>query len=76
MLAIQHTDYTIHGSQVAVLGLGRTGMTIARTFAALGANVKVGARSSAHLARITEMGLVPFHTDEPERACKRYRYLH
>lgn len=64
MLAIQHTDYTIHGSQVAVLGLGRTGMTIACTFAALGANVKVGARSSAHLARITEMGLVPFHTDE------------
>lgn len=42
MLAIQHTDYTIHGSQVAVLGLGRTGMTIARTFAALGANVKWG----------------------------------
>lgn len=68
MLAIQHTDYTIHGSQVAVLGLGRTGMTIARTFAALGANVKVGARSSAHLARITEMGLVPFHTDEDRKS--------
>ncbi len=63
MLAIQHTDYTIHGSKVAVLGLGRTGMTIARTFAALRANVKVG-QSSAHLARITEMGLIPFHTDE------------
>ncbi|MCY8909037.1 dipicolinic acid synthetase subunit A [Bacillus atrophaeus] len=64
MMAIQHTDYTIHGSRVAVLGLGRTGMTIARTFAALGAKVKVGARSSAHLARISEMGLVPFQIDE------------
>ncbi|MCG8395186.1 dipicolinic acid synthetase subunit A [Bacillus atrophaeus] len=64
MMAIQHTDYTIHGSRVAVLGLGRTGMTIARAFAALGAKVKVGARSSAHLARISEMGLAPFQIDE------------
>lgn len=64
MMAIQHTDYTIHGSNVAVLGMGRTGMTIARTFAALGAKVKVGARSSAHLARISEMGLSPFQIEE------------
>lgn len=64
MMAIQHTDYTIHGSNVAVLGMGRTGMTIARTFAALGAKVKVGARSSAHLARISEMGLSPFQLEE------------
>jgi dipicolinate synthase subunit A len=61
MMAIQHTDYTIHGSNVAVLGLGRVGMSVARTFAALGAKVKVGARKSEHLARITEMGLTPFH---------------
>ena len=40
MMAIQQTDYTIHGSHVAVLGLGRTGLTIARTFRALGADVK------------------------------------
>jgi len=61
MMAIQHTDFTIHGSNVTVLGLGRVGMSVARTFAALGANVKVGARKSEHLARITEMGLTPFH---------------
>jgi dipicolinate synthase subunit A len=47
-----------------VLGLGRVGMSVARTFAALGANVKVGARKSEHLARITEMGLEPFHFNE------------
>jgi dipicolinate synthase subunit A len=63
MLAIQHTDFTIHGSNVAVLGLGRVGMSVARTFRALGANVKVGARKSQHLARITEMTLTPFHLD-------------
>lgn len=60
MMAIQHTDTTIHGSSIAVLGLGRVGMSVGRTFAALGAQVKVGARKTADLARITEMGLTPF----------------
>lgn len=61
MMAIQHTDTTIHGSTIAVLGLGRVGMSVARTFQALGAKVKVGARKSEHIARITEMGLTPFN---------------
>ena len=70
MMAIQHTDITIHGSTVTILGLGRVGMSVARTFAALGAKVKVGARRSEHLARITEMGLTPFHLDELETQIK------
>ncbi|ALC81100.1 MULTISPECIES: dipicolinic acid synthetase subunit A [Bacillus] len=61
MMAIQHTDYTIHGSRVMVLGLGRIGMSIARTFSAIGAKVSVAANESAQLARITEMGLTPVH---------------
>ncbi|RAK23422.1 dipicolinate synthase subunit A [Anoxybacillus vitaminiphilus] len=67
MIVIQHTDFTIHGSRVAVLGLGRVGMSVARAFAALGANVKVGARRSEHIARITEMGLYPFHLNDLEK---------
>lgn len=63
MMVIQNTDITIHSSNLAVLGFGRVGMSVARTFSLLGANVKVGARNSAHLARITEMGLRPFHLD-------------
>ncbi|WP_273125606.1 dipicolinic acid synthetase subunit A [Bacillus weihaiensis] len=70
MMVIQHTDITIHSSNVAVLGLGRVGMSVARTFASLGAKVKVGARDSAHLARITEMGLTPFHLSELEQESK------
>ena len=66
MMVIQHTDITIHGSTVGVLGLGRVGMSVARTFSALGAKVKVGARDTADLARITEMGLEPFHIDHLE----------
>ncbi len=64
MLAIQHTDFTIHGSNVMVLGLGRVGMSVARTFHVLGAKVTVGARKTEHFARITEMGLTPFHLDD------------
>ncbi|WP_018660142.1 dipicolinic acid synthetase subunit A [Heyndrickxia acidiproducens] len=70
MMAIQHTEFTIHGSNVAVLGLGRVGMSIARAFHHLGAHVKVGARKSEHLARITEMGLVPFQLNELEQEVK------
>lgn len=64
MMAIQHTDFTIHGSNVTVLGLGRVGMSVARTFHMLGAKVKVGARKPEHIARITEMGLTPFHLSQ------------
>lgn len=64
MMAIQHTDFTIHGSNITILGLGRCGMSTARAFHALGAKVKVGARKSEHLARITEMGVTPFHLSD------------
>lgn len=67
MMAIQHTDFTIHGSNVTVLGLGRCGMSVARTFHALGAKVKVGARKTEHLARITEMALTPFHLHDLDK---------
>jgi dipicolinate synthase subunit A len=62
MLAIQHTDITIHSSQCMVLGFGRTGMTLARTLQGLGAKVKVGVRRSEHFARAAEMGFQPFYT--------------
>ncbi|CAH0346138.1 dipicolinic acid synthetase subunit A [Bacillus sp. CECT 9360] len=70
MMAIQHTDFTIHGSNVVVLGFGRTGMSVARTFQAIGAKVKVGARKSEDLARITEMAMDPFHLDELSKAVR------
>ncbi|WP_409292355.1 dipicolinic acid synthetase subunit A [Peribacillus sp. SCS-37] len=70
MMAIQHTDYTIHGANVAVLGLGRVGMSVARTFHSLGSRVKVGARKSEDLARITEMSLQPFHIKDLEHEIK------
>lgn len=70
MMAIQHTDFTIHGSKVLVLGLGRVGMSVARTFDALGAKVSVGARKSEHIARISEMALTPFLLNDLENVVK------
>lgn len=64
MMVIQNTDTTIHSSNTIVLGFGRTGMSVARAFAALGAKVRVGTVRSEDMARITEMGLTPFHLKE------------
>ncbi|AOZ94273.1 dipicolinate synthase subunit DpsA [Paenibacillus crassostreae] len=62
MMAIQHTDFTIHGSNCMVLGMGRTGFTMARSLQGLGAKVSVGVRSEEHFARASEMGWEPFMT--------------
>ncbi|RYG73831.1 dipicolinic acid synthetase subunit A [Lentibacillus lipolyticus] len=63
MMAIEHTDFTIHSSRVIVVGFGRVGNTVANKFAALGAKVSVCAKSIMDLARITELGhtAIPFH---------------
>ncbi|AWB44350.1 dipicolinate synthase subunit A [Paenibacillus sp. CAA11] len=62
MIAIQNTNITIHGSNCIVLGMGRTGFTMARTLQGMGANVKIGVRRSEHYARALEMGWKPFMT--------------
>jgi dipicolinate synthase subunit A len=64
MMAIQHTDFTIHGSTSMVLGLGRTGMTLARTLKGLGARVKAGVRKPEDYARAWEMGFEAFYTKD------------
>lgn len=63
MMAIQNTDFTIHGSKTIVLGLGRTGMSVTRAFHGLGAKVSVGVHRPEHLARAIEMGVEGFYTD-------------
>jgi len=60
LLAIQHTNVTIHQSKVIVSGFGRVGQTIARTFSGLGANVKVVANEESLRARAYEMKLDPY----------------
>lgn len=64
MLAIQHTDFTIHSSNCMVLGMGRTGFTMARILQALGAQVTMGVYKTEQYARAFEMGLKPFYTKD------------
>ncbi len=64
MLAIQHTDFTIHSSNCMVLGMGRTGLTMARILQALGAHVTMGVHKTEQFARAFEMGLKPFYTKD------------
>ncbi|MFP7252895.1 dipicolinic acid synthetase subunit A [Terribacillus goriensis] len=63
MTAIKHTDFTIHGSKVVVLGFGRVGISVASKFDALGAKVQVGSIHDADIARISEMGMHAFFLD-------------
>lgn len=67
MMAIQNTDITIHGSNCMVLGLGRTGLTLARTLQGLGAKVKAGVRREESFARAFEMGFEPFYVGDLAR---------
>ena len=64
LMAIEHTDYTIHSSKVIVTGFGRVGNTVANKFAALGAEVSVAANNTRDLARVTEMGLTAIPSDK------------
>ncbi|SFM31365.1 dipicolinate synthase subunit A [Gracilibacillus orientalis] len=52
MLAIQHTDFTIHHANVFIFGYGRVGETTANSFAGLGANVAVISKEETDLARV------------------------
>ena len=65
-MAIEATNITIHGSQSFVLGLGRTGWTLARLLKNMGANVTGVARKVADLARAYEMGIRPVHFSDLE----------
>jgi len=60
-IAMEQTNKTIHGSTVLITGFGRVGMTMARMFFQMGANVIVAARKLADFARIKEMQMRPVH---------------
>jgi dipicolinate synthase subunit A len=67
MMAMQNTDITIHGSSCIILGLGRTGLTLARTLHGLGAKIKAGVRREDSFARAFEMGFEPFYMPDLAR---------
>lgn len=65
-MAMEATTITIHGSESMVLGLGRTGWTLARMLQGIGAHVTGVARKPSDLARAVEMGLHAVHFSDLE----------
>ena len=57
-IAITETPFTIHGSQILVLGLGRVGLTLGWRLKALGAKVYAATRNKKAKARGQEQGLI------------------
>ncbi|SHN16805.1 dipicolinic acid synthetase subunit A [Gracilibacillus kekensis] len=75
MLAIQHTDITIHHAQVFVFGYGRVGETTADSFAGLGANISVISESESDLARIYQKGWAGYSIDQIEHEIEKCQIL-
>ena len=65
-MAMEETKVTLHGSESFVIGLGRTGWTIARMLQGIGAHVTGVARKPADLARAAEMGFKAVHVSDLE----------
>ncbi|AIQ13291.1 dipicolinate synthase subunit DpsA [Paenibacillus durus] len=75
VMAIQNTDFTIHGSEAMVLGIGRTGFTMAKSLQGLGAKVTAGVRKREHFAKAEVMGWKPFMTDRLEEHVTDVDYI-
>lgn len=59
--AILNTDFTLHGSNVLILGYGRIGKVLAKMLAGIGANVFCEARKESDIAMINAMGYTPIY---------------
>ncbi|AKG35167.1 dipicolinate synthase subunit DpsA [Paenibacillus durus] len=75
VMAIQNTDFTIHGSEAMVLGIGRTGFTMAKSLQGLGAKVTAGVRKQEDFAKAEVMGWKPFMTDRLEEYVTDVDYI-
>lgn len=63
-LAMEHSDFTIHRSRSAVLGLGRTGLTLASLLLAMKSTVTVAARRPQDQARARALGFISIKFDD------------
>ena len=63
-IAMEMTDFTIHGSNILVLGYGKIGKILSKMLKGIGANVFCEARKKEDLAFIKAMGYNSIHIDK------------
>ncbi|NLJ41655.1 MAG: dipicolinate synthase subunit DpsA [Clostridiales bacterium] len=65
--AMEMTNFTLHGSNILILGYGRIGRSLSRMLKGIGAKVTVEARKTEDLAWISENGYTALHLDDLDR---------
>ncbi len=61
--AINMTDFTLHGSNVLILGFGKIGKVLAKMLSGIGAKVFCEARNEKDLALIEAFGYIPVNIE-------------
>ena len=71
-IAMEETDYTLHGSNILVLGFGRVGKTVAYMLKGIGANVYVEARKQEDMAWIKIYGYQAILLNEMQENLEKF----
>lgn len=74
-IAVEHTDVTIHASEVVVVGYGTIGGLLATTLRALGADVTVAARNPVQRADAYAIGARPLPLADLPANAHRFRMV-
>ncbi len=69
-LAMEHTDFTLHSSEVMVIGYGRIGRVLCKTLSGIGAHVHPVECDESVIATCKSFGYKPIHCSEMNK------YLH
>jgi dipicolinate synthase subunit A len=75
MNLVENTDYTIHSSNILVLGYGNVGKTLVRTLDGLGANVSVLINNNEDYERLIELRIDPINSLEILKKISKYNII-
>ncbi|MCL1941173.1 MAG: dipicolinate synthase subunit DpsA, partial [Synergistaceae bacterium] len=74
-IAMEETQRTVHGSNVLVMGFGRTGKILANMLKGIGANVYCEARKDEDIAWIKAYGYNPVHLNSLDKQLKNFEII-
>lgn len=75
MNLIENTDYTIHSSNILVLGYGNVGKTLVNTLNGLGANVSVLINNSEDYERLLELKTLPLYYSNMVKSITKFNVI-